>query len=104
MFTSEHIYTLHFPRFWTLRDEPARAPYARNEKTNSHESLLFHISQGDYILTLAAVLEFFKDSIKSEEIDEKVRQVKLDLIGGVIDDLIYLDDHYKIVSKDGAEK
>jgi len=104
MFTSGQFYTLNLSRFWLVRDEPKGISYSRGQEAASHKSLLFHISEGDYILTLATVLRFFEDSIKSEEADEQVRRIKLDLIRGVIDDLFYLDENYMLVPKNKISK
>ena len=81
-------YPTYSPRFWFVRDEP-----------NKNSSLLFQIAEGKYILTLVAILRFFEDSIYSEDMDEEVRRIKLDILKRAIDDLLYVDENYVLVSK-----
>lgn len=77
---------MHIARFWFVKDEP-------------NPNLMSHIAQGDYALTLVAILRFFEDSVMSEEMDEKVRRIKLDLLRRTIDDLLYVNENYTLVSK-----
>jgi hypothetical protein len=81
-------YTINFPKYWLLRDEP------------SHTELLFHVSEDDYFSTLATVLRFYEESVNSKDISPEMRTLQIKTIKDVIENLLYLSKNYTIVSKD----
>ena len=91
-------YTINFPKYWLVRDKPTHE-YSTDEKP-AHRSMIFHVSAGDYITTLASIMRFFEESIYEKNITKEMRALQLESIRGVISDLLYLNKHYEIVPKD----
>ncbi|HEV7702480.1 MAG TPA: hypothetical protein VGO63_03525 [Candidatus Paceibacterota bacterium] len=91
-------------KYWLVNDKPAARIYVPAqtplEEQSFHKSMLFHIKAGDYITTLATILRFFQESIHDEKITPEMRELQLASIGNIIKDLLYLNKHYTIVSKD----
>lgn len=88
------------PKKWFLNDRPDSKNYLSTEEEKSHkDSLLFHVSQGDYLSTLATILRFFEESIKDKNISEEMREKQLKTIQIVMSDLLYLNDNFDLVPK-----
>ena len=63
---------------------------------NKIQKLKFHIKSEDYFGTLATVLDLFRlDVFEKKFIFDKNKMLK-----GIIKDLVYLQDNYKIIKKD----
>ena len=63
--------------------------------TNKRKSLEFHIKTDDYFVTLATVLNFVREKTKTQEHENSTDQA----LQSKIDELMYLQDHYKITPK-----
>ncbi len=88
------------PKNWFLNDRPNSANYLSKEDDRVHrESLLFHVSQGDYLSTLATILRFFEESIKDKEVSPEMREKQLKTIEIVMSDLLYLNDNFDLIRK-----
>lgn len=93
-------YKIYFPKHWFVRDEPLDGAYLPTQKDSSHQELLFHVSQNDYLSTLATVLRFFEETISDNKSTPEMRELQLKSIRSVMNDLLYLNQHYVIVPKD----
>lgn len=98
------LYRINLPKHWLVRDRPISKPYAPATEKLPHASMLFHVTAGDYITTLATILRFFEESIYDKKITPEMRELQLKTIRDVMSDLLYLDKHYVIVAKDLYEK
>jgi len=94
------LYTIHFPKFWFVRDDSTDRLYSPAIEQAPHTDMLFHVSAGDYITTLATILRFFEESIHDGKTTPEMRKLQLKTIKDVMNDLLYLNKHYKIVPKD----
>jgi len=95
------LYKINVPKMWLINDRPDSNKYLSSEKYKAHiDSLLFHVSKGDYFSTLATVLRFFEETIYNKEISPKMREMQLKTIQIVMSDLLYLNDHYDLIPKD----
>ncbi len=97
---SYSLYTVHFPKYWLIRDEPADRLYTPAIDKVPHTSMKFHVSAGDYITTLASILRFFEETIKDGKTTPEMRKLQLRSIHDVMGDLLYLNKHYTIVPKE----
>ena len=63
---------------------------------NKIQNLKFHIKSEDYFGTLATVLDLFRlDVLEKKFISDKNKMLK-----GIVKDLVYLQNNYKIIKKD----
>lgn len=97
---SYSLYTINFPRYWLVRDEPADRLYTPEIANTPHQNMLFHVQAGDYIPTLASILRFFEETIQNSKTTPEMRSLQLVSIRKIINDLLYLNKHYTIVPKD----
>ncbi|MFA6586180.1 MAG: hypothetical protein WCS86_03415 [Candidatus Paceibacterota bacterium] len=98
MFTTNYpLYTIHFPKYWLIRDEPIKKAYSSTEEDSHRTELLFHISQNDYLSTLATVLRFFEEAIYKDHLTPEMKEMELKTIRTVIDDLLYINKNFTIV-------
>ena len=105
MYQSFSLYTINFPKYWLVRDEPADRLYSSEVVNSPHTSMKFHVSAGDYISTLATILKFFEESVKDgAKVTPEMRQLQLKTAKDVINDLLYLNKNYKIVPKDKGKE
>ena len=96
---SYSLYKIHLPRHWLVHDEPIQKTYLRSQDVSNHTELLFHVSKGDYLSTLATILRFFEEAIYEQKLTPEMRQLELNSIKRVINDLLYLDKNFDIVPK-----
>ena len=91
-------YAIHVPKYWLIRDEFRDKTYTNRKKIVPREGLLFHLSQGDYILTLVSILRFFEESLINDlaKSNEENKKKELDIMRGVINDLLYISDNHKL--------
>jgi len=61
----------------------------------NQKRLEFHIEKGDYFGTLATILDLIRQEIESRERKGRITRV----LEKLKDDLLYLQDHYKIIEK-----
>ena|SRR3989344_8477672 len=101
---SYSLYTINFPKYWLVRDEPEDRLYTPEIANVPHNSMLFHVKAGDYISTLASIMRFFEETIKDSKTTPEMRSLQLVSIRKVINDLLYLNKHYTIVPKDEKSK
>ena len=97
---SYSLYTINFPKYWLVRDEPSDWLYSPEIANAPHKNMLFHVQAGDYITTLASILRFFEETIKDSKTTPEMRSLQLVSIRKVISDLLYLNKYYTIAPKD----
>ncbi len=97
------LYTVYFPKYWLVRDESDDRLYLPEIEKAPHTNMLFHVSAGDYITTLATIMRFFEETIKDGTITPEMRELQLKTIRNVVNDLLYLNKHYMIISKEKKE-
>jgi hypothetical protein len=97
---SYQLYTVHVPKHWLVRDEPVSKYYPSTTEDFPHQNMLFHVSAGDYITTLATILRFFEETIHDKKITPEMRTLQLETIRNVMNDLLYLDKNYTIIPKE----
>ena len=56
------------------------------------KALQSHIEQGDYFGTLATILDLLRQGLVKKELEREI-------LKGLTDDLLYLQDHFKIVKR-----
>lgn len=61
--------------------------------TLDRQELLVHVRSGNYLVTLATLLDAISDTLTVENEAEGV------ILQQLVGNLIYLDDHYKLVEK-----
>ncbi len=96
------VYAIRAPKYWLVRDEFRDKTYTNRKEIVPRKDLFFHLSHGDYILTLVTILRFFEESLINDksESDEKTKIFKLHAMRGVINDLLYISDHYTLKPND----
>ncbi len=97
------LYKIRFPKYWLVRDESVDMLYSPEIENSPHTSMLFHISAGDYLSTLATILRFFEETISDEKTTPEMRKLQLETMKDLRNDLLYLHRHYAIVPRDGKE-
>ena len=95
---------MHLPKYWLVHDEPEADIYSRSRENSPHKKMLFHVSAGDYISTLASILRFFQETIYEQKTTLEMRRLQKKIIVDLIDDLLYLDKGFTIVPKDKNEQ
>jgi hypothetical protein len=97
---TDPIYTVRQLPPWMIHDRPDSKNYLSEQENKAHmESLLFHVSKGDYLSTLATVLRFFEETIHDKGTSAEMREKQLKNIQIVMSDLLYLNDNFDIVPK-----
>ena len=89
------VYAINFPRFFILRDAP--------REDEEYRGLLLHLSQGDYLSTLASIMRFFEETISGKEVSPEMQAAQLKALRSQIKNLLYLNKNYKLVPKDRYE-
>jgi hypothetical protein len=87
------------PKYWLVHDQNASKIYSSQDEQQKHKSMLFHISAGDYMTTLATILRFFEETIHNTKTTPEMRMLQLKAMKNIREDLLYMDKHYKIVAK-----
>src|SRR3989338_5030415 len=92
-------YQIFDSRYWLIHDRPGGDPESGAEDYRAR--MLFHIKENDYFSTLATILRFYEEYIQSAvSTDSKMRELELQAIKNIIQELLYLDKNFIIAPKD----
>lgn len=81
------------PVYWYINESP--------KDDEKYDSLLYHVNSGDYFSTLATIIGFFLEEMKtSEKKYGNIEKLYISIASGVMDELKYLQKHFKITTKD----
>lgn len=95
-----NVYNISISETIFINDKPDSAKYLSKEDDIAHKAeLLFHVSKGDYLSTLATILRFFEESIKDKEVSPEMREKLLRDIEIIMSDLLYLNDNFDLIPK-----